>query len=225
MPRHRGESWYSFFGPGAASSFAIAATLAVLGAGIPVLWRLRTVLRATRAREPRPADAILVLGRALRGDRPTAVFEQRLAHGAELLRRGWASRILIAGGLTGNATRSEAAAGEEFLVARGIPAAAIVREDRSRHTLENLVFVREDGRRHGWRTLLLVSDPLHLARALAYAEGLGMEVVPSPAVDASPRGLGYATRALREAFFLHWYRVGVAYSRLIRSRRLLERVT
>ena len=77
----------------------------------------------------------------------------------------------------------------------------------------------------GWRSVLLVSDPLHLARAVAYARGLGLDVVPSPAAAASPRRLGYALRAVREAFFLHWYHVGVAYSRLIGSRRLLERVT
>lgn len=225
MPRHRSDSWTSFFGPGAASSFLIASMLALLGAGIPVLVRLRAVLRGARGAPPSPADAILVLGRVLRADRPTPAFEERLAHGAELFARGLAPRILIAGGMTGNATRSEAAAGEEFLLARGIPAPAIVREDRSRHTLENLFFVREDGRKQGWHTLLLVSDPLHLARVAAYAEGLGMEIVPSPAVKAGPHGLGYARRALREAFILHWYHVGVAYSRLIRSRRLLERVT
>jgi uncharacterized SAM-binding protein YcdF (DUF218 family) len=225
MPRHRRDTWASYFGPGAASSFLIASTLAILGAGMPVLFRLRGVLRAARGAPPRPADAILVLGRALRADRPTAAFEERLAYGAELFERGLAPRILVAGGLTGDATRSEAAAGEEFLVARGIPAPAIVREDRSRHTLENLLFVREDGRKQGWHTLLLVSDPLHLARVAAYARGLGMEIFPSPAVRAAPRGLGYALRALREAFYLHWYHVGVAYSRLIRSRRLLERVT
>ena len=37
--------------------------------------------------------------------------------------------------------------------------------------------------------------------------------------------IGWAARALSEAFFLHWYRTGVAYSRLIRSRRVLARVT
>jgi hypothetical protein len=62
-------------------------------------------------------------------------------------------------------------------------------------------------------------------RVAAYARGLGMEIFPSPAVRAAPHGLSYALRALREAFYLHWYHVGVAYSRLIRSRRLLERVT
>jgi hypothetical protein len=32
-------------------------------------------------------------------------------------------------------------------------------------------------------------------------------------------------RAMREGFLLHWYHVGLAYSRAIGSRRMLERVT
>jgi uncharacterized SAM-binding protein YcdF (DUF218 family) len=225
MPAHRSDTWRSYFGPGALTSFLIAVALAALGAGIPVLARLRRVLRLASGEPPRPSDAVLVLGRVLREDRPTPMFEARLAHGAALLAQGWAPRIVVAGGLTGDARRSEAAAGEEFLRERGVPAEAIWREDRSRHTLENLSFVREEWRRHGWRSVLLVSDPLHLARAVAYAEGLGLDVVPSPAMAAAASGAAYALRALREAFFLHWYHVGVAYSRLIRSRRLLERVT
>lgn len=225
MPPHRSDSWRSYFGPGAASSFFIASALALLGFGLPVVAQLRRVLRTARGAPPRTSDAVLVLGRSLRRDQPTGVFRARLDHAAALFAQGWAPRVVIAGGLTGDARRSEAAAGEEYLLGRGVPAAAILREDRSRHTLENLFFVREDWRRHGWRSLLLVSDPLHLARAAAYAEGLGMEVVPSPAVAAAPTGIGYGLRAVREAFFLHWYHVGVVYSRLIRSRRLLERVT
>lgn len=225
MPRHRSEPWRTYLGPGAISSFFIASTLAVVGLGIPVLARLRQVLRQAEGEAPRPADAVLVLGRVLRADQPTRVFTARLDHGRDLMAAGWAPRIVIAGGLTGDARRSEAEAGEEYLRGRGVEPAVILQEGRSRHTLENLSFVRETWRTQGWRSVLLVSDPLHLARAVAYARGMGLEVVPSPAVAASPAGPRYVLRALREAFILHWYHVGVAYSKLIRSRRLLERVT
>jgi uncharacterized SAM-binding protein YcdF (DUF218 family) len=225
MPRHRSQTWASYLGPGAVSSFLIAVSVAAAGIGLPVLYRLRQVLRLARGEPPRQADAVLVLGRMLRGDQPTPVFAARLEHGRDLHLAGWAPRIVIAGGLTGDACLSEAQAGEEYLVSRGMARELILREDRSRHTLENLYFVRESWREHGWSSILLVSDPLHLARAVAYARGLGLDVVPSPAAAASPRKAGYALRALREAFFLHWYHVGVAYSRLIRSQRLLERVT
>jgi uncharacterized SAM-binding protein YcdF (DUF218 family) len=214
-------------GPGGPSSITLAFLTATLGLGLPVLYRLRSVLRRAQRDERAPADLILVLGRELRDNRPTAVFRARLEHGARLLREGWAPRILVSGGVTGDSQVSEAEAGRELLLAHGLAAATVLVEDGSRHTLENLFNVRETLRREGWQRLILVSDPLHLARAAAVARGLRLEVLLSPAVDCPPaRGsLGWALRAAHEAFLLHWYHVGLIYSRAIRSERLLGRVT
>jgi uncharacterized SAM-binding protein YcdF (DUF218 family) len=214
-------------GPGGLSSLALAFATGLLGAGLPVAWRTRQVLAASALDDRRSADAILVLGRELVDDQPTAVFRARLDHGARLFREGWAPLVIVSGGVTGTARRSEATAGREYLLACGLPADAVSTEDSSRHTLENLVFVRETLRRQGWRRLVLVSDPLHLARAVAFARGLSIEVACSPAQGAPPRrgSLEWWLRAAREGFLLHWYHVGLAYSRLIRSERLLGRVT
>lgn len=221
------SSFWQKLGPGGAASFALAASGAVLLLGLPVAWTLRTVLAGAAGPEPGAADVILVLGRRLEGDALTPVFEARLAHAEALWRAGYAPRILVAGGQTGRATRSEAEVGAAWLQARGVPEAAILQEANSQHTLENLFFVRETLRAEGWSTLLLVSDPLHLARASALARGLGLPVRPSPAPACPPaRGtFGWWKRALSEAYLLHWYRTGLAYSRLIGSRRQLERVT
>jgi uncharacterized SAM-binding protein YcdF (DUF218 family) len=220
-------SFLQKLGPGGASSLGLA-LLSTLGlAGLPWLYRCRQVLRGVGGDEPRAADAILVLGRRLEDNHLTPVFEARLAHAEALWRRGFAPRIFLAGGTTGTALRSEAEAGGDWLLARGIPMAAIYQEDHSQHTLENLFNVRTELRAAGWRTLLLVSDPLHLARARATALGLNLDVVCSPASAAPPsRGsLGWWRRAALEGFLLHWYYTGILFSRLIRSERQLERVT
>jgi len=214
-------------GPGGASTFSLALLTAALGLGVPVAHRLRSVLATAKRDETAPADVVLVLGRSLVDDQPTEVFRARLEHGAKLLAEGLAPRLVVSGGRTGGANRSEAEAGRDFLLSRGVDAGAVLLEDRSRHTLENLYFVRETARAAGWRRLLLVSDPLHLARAAALARGLKVDVLLSPARAAPPwRGsLGWALRAAREGFLLHWYHVGLAYSRAIGSRQLLDRVT
>jgi len=214
-------------GPGGLSSLTLAFGTGLLGLGLPVAVRVPGILAEAARDERRPSDVVLVLGRELVDDQPTPVFRARLDHGAQLYRDGWAPRVIVSGGLTGTARRSEAAAGREHLLAAGVPADAVWTEDSSRHTLENLVFVRETLRRHGWNRLLLVSDPLHLARALAFARGLALDVACSPAPGAPPRRgtPAWWLRAGREAFLLHWYHVGMAYSRLLRSQRLLERVT
>ena len=220
-------SFLQKLGPGGAASLGLA-LLTVLGlAGLPWVFRVRQVLRGAAGDEPASSDAILVLGRRLEADQLTPVFEARLAQAEALWRRGMAPRIFVAGGTTGNARRSEAEAGRDWLVTRGLPVAAILTEDRSQHTLENLFNVRAEMRAAGWRTLLMVSDPLHLARARATALGLDMDVRCCPAVGSPPlQGSGpWWRRAAAEAFLLHWYHTGMAYSRLIRSEKQLERVT
>jgi len=220
-------SFLQKLGPGGAASLGLA-ILAVLGlAGLPWVFRLRQVLLGARGDELGPVDAIIVLGRQLEDDHLTQVFEARLSHAEALWRQGFAPRIFVAGGTTGTARRSEAEAGRDWLVARGIPAAALLLEDRSQHTLENLFNVRAEMRVAGWRTLLMVSDPLHLARAKATARGLDLEVRCSPATGALPthHSIAWWRRAAFEAFLLHWYHTGMLYSRLIRSKSQLERVT
>ncbi|MEZ5313441.1 MAG: YdcF family protein [Thermoanaerobaculia bacterium] len=221
------RQWWQELGPGGATTFSLAFLSGLVTAGLPVAWRMRSVFAAAKLDERRAADAILVLGRALAHDLPTAVFRARLDHGAQLFAGNLAPRLIVSGGRTGRSTVSEAEAGRRYLVERGVPAEAVLIEARSRHTLENLHFVRETMRAAGWRQLLLVTDPLHLARASTLARGLAIEVFPSGAPDCppAPRSSGWWLRAANEGFLLHWYHLGLAYSRAIGSTRMLDRVT
>lgn len=220
-------SFLQKLGPGGAASLGLAVLTGLGFAAIPWVLRVRQVLRGAAGDDPASVDAILVLGRRLEANRPTPVFVARLAHAESLWRRGIAPRIIVAGGTTGTAAISEAEAGRDWLLARGLPEEALLLEDRSQHTLENLFNVRATLRAEGWKTLLVVSDPLHLARAKATARGLDLCVRCSPALEAPPRrgSLAWWRRAAAEGFLLHWYHTGMFYSRLIRSQRQLERVT
>ena len=221
------SSFLQKLGPGGAASLVLALASGVGLLGLPVLLRLASVRRAAAGDPEAEADAILVLGRRLVRDRPTPVFEARLLHAEALWRRGLAPHVVVAGGLTGDAARSEAEVGVAWLAERGVAPDRLHAEDRSQHTLENLFNVRDHMRSVGWRRLLLVSDPLHLARAGALARGLGLELrcLPAPGCPPAPGSFAWWRRAAGEAFLLHWYHTGLAYSRLIRSRRQLERVT
>ncbi len=219
--------FWSKLGPGGFASLLLAFASGLLLLGIPVAWRLRQVLRATAGDALEDADLVLVLGRRLEADRPTAVFVARLAWGMDLWRSGKAPRIAVAGGLTGDATETEAEAGRTWLEGQGVPPDRILLEDRSQHTLENLFNLRTTLRQEGWTRLLLVSDPLHLARAGALARGLGLQArcCPAPGCPPAPGSAGWWLRAAHEAFLLHWYHTGMLYSRVIRSERQLSRVT
>jgi uncharacterized SAM-binding protein YcdF (DUF218 family) len=218
-------TFWQKLGPGGLASLLLA-----LGSGallVPMAWRLRQVWALEGGEAPASADAVLVLGRRLQGDALTPVFEARLRTALNLWRQGLAPELVVAGGLTGRASRSEAEAGLAWLRAKGVPEAVLHGEDRSQHTLENLFHVRTMMAARGWRSLLLVSDGLHLARARALAEGLGLQVrcVTADACPPARGSFGWATRSLSEAFLLHWYRTGAWYSRLIRSKAQLARIS
>ncbi|HTM78467.1 MAG TPA: YdcF family protein [Devosia sp.] len=129
---------------------------------------------------PDKADAALVLGAAVIGSTPTPVLVERLRHAATLFKTGQVKKIVVTGGLSPEDKLTEAAASRNWLVAAGIPADAIVLEDKSRTTIENFAFAKPVLAANGIGSVLVVSDPLHMRRALLIAGRVGIDAKPSP---------------------------------------------
>src|SRR5690349_8324978 len=85
------------------------------------------------------ADVIVVLGCNIEGDngQPGECIQARADQALALYRRGLAPWIIASGG-GGKGRRTEAAVLTRVLVAAGVPAGAIVPEDRSLDTIQNL---------------------------------------------------------------------------------------
>ncbi len=155
--------------------------------------------------QAQPADVIIVLGAGLPADnQPGPALVRRAAHAADLWAQGLAPAILCTGGLPGRATRTEADACAELLRDRGVPAAAIVEEGRSRSTEENALEARAVMQRYGWQTAVLVTDAFHLFRANWIFQSRGLHVFPSPAGETPPNILELAVSVLRELAAFHW---------------------
>jgi uncharacterized SAM-binding protein YcdF (DUF218 family) len=158
--------------------------------------------------EPRPsyehADVAVVLGAAVRADgSPSPVLQGRLEHALALHRRGFVRKLLFTGGRGEGLPRSEAAAAKAWALARGVDPAVILIEERSRTTRQNLLEARPMLRHHGLRSVLLVSDPLHLPRATHMAHSLDIDARPS--ATPSTRYRSFRTRLpflARESFFM-----------------------
>ena len=176
-------TFWQKLGRGGFASLAIAILGGALTLGIPLGFSLWKVMRDAEGGTLRAVDAILVLGRRLEGDQLTEVFTQRLEHAVSLWLMGLAPRVIVSGGITGDAIWSEAEAGRAWLLERGLPDELVLTEDRSQHTLENLFNIRENLRAQGWSTLIVVTDPLHLARTLAFSRGFGLDMTGSPATE------------------------------------------
>jgi len=149
-------------------------------------------------------ETAIVLGAAVIGDAPSPVFAARLDHAALLHREGRVVTILVTGGRSPEDELSEAAAGAAYLEAQGVPASAILRENRSRTTRQNLANAAKVLGAARGKPVLIVSDPLHMRRAMAMAAAEGFDAQPSPTRTTRYRSLGTQLPFLaREVWFLH----------------------
>jgi uncharacterized SAM-binding protein YcdF (DUF218 family) len=124
----------------------------------------------------------VVLGAAQYDGDPSPIFKARLDQAAYLYNEGFSSRVIVTGGKQEGDRFTEAEAGLNYLVARGIPSDAFLLEAEGTTTLESLREVKELADGHGIESVLLVSDPMHSERIKRIASDLGFsEVYSSPA--------------------------------------------
>lgn len=151
-----------------------------------------------------PADAIIVLGAAAYDARPSPVFEERIRHGLTLYHAGYAPVLLFTGGYGTGARFAESQVAQRYAVRKGIPESAILIETSSRTTVQNLLQARELMRAHRLQRAIVVSDPLHMARALRVCRQLGIEAAGSPTPSTRFRSFQTQWRfLLQEVYFFH----------------------
>lgn len=155
----------------------IFAVVAIVLAGAVMAFE---IWRFGGQRSDGPADAAIVLGAAVDDDRPSPVLVERLRHAADLYAKRAIGKIVVTGGLSPGDRLSEAEASRNWLVAQGIPAADILREDKSRTTIQNIDNALPLLRANGIDSVLVVSDPLHQKRAMLIAERRGLQAASSP---------------------------------------------
>lgn len=151
-----------------------------------------------------PADAILVLGAAAYDARPSPVFQERIRHALDLYRRGYADTLVFTGGYGYGARFSESQVARRYALREGVPADAILIETLSRTTYENLREARALMLERGLRRVIVVSDPLHMARALRLSRRLGIDALGSSTPSTRFRSFRTRWRFLaREVYFFH----------------------
>jgi uncharacterized SAM-binding protein YcdF (DUF218 family) len=149
-------------------------------------------------------ETAIVLGAAVYGDVPTPVFAARIDHAINLYREGRVKRLLLTGGRSPEDRLTEAEAAAAYARARGVPPAAILLERQSRTTRQNLENARQVLGDAADAPVLIVSDPLHMRRAMAIAAAVGFDAEASPTPTSRYRSL--ATRLpflAREVWFMH----------------------
>jgi uncharacterized SAM-binding protein YcdF (DUF218 family) len=153
---------------------AIAALVLVAGWATYRIWDVGN-------HDDRPkADAIIVLGAAQYNGRPSQILRARVDHAIELYKAGVAPYLIVTGGKADGDVTTEAASARAYAIGRGVPAAAILTEDRGRTTLESMRGANKILRDHGFQTAVFVSDRTHMLRVLRIARDLGITSFGSP---------------------------------------------
>jgi uncharacterized SAM-binding protein YcdF (DUF218 family) len=133
--------------------------------------------------EARPADAIAVFGAAEYDGRPSPVLRARLDHGLELYREKLAPLIITLGGGDPEDRHSEGGVGRDYLMAHGVPDAAIIAETESADTEESVQRLAVIARTNHLQSIVVVSDGTHLFRVHALCSSVGLNVVTSPRLE------------------------------------------
>ncbi|MET8999274.1 YdcF family protein [Amycolatopsis sp. NPDC004169] len=125
------------------------------------------------------ADAIIVLGSGLLGDRVPPLLASRLDRAVECLRKasGPDPVIVVSGGQGPGETVSEAVAMSAYLRAAGVPAERILVEDKATTTEQNLsysVAVLDAHDRGG--AVLAVTNNYHVFRTAVLSRRLGLRL-------------------------------------------------
>ncbi len=183
---------------------------------VALTWGMGAVARERGIPTWPHADAAIVLGAAVADDgRAGPALTRRARAGARLLAAGRVRAVFTTGGV-GRHGRAEGVIAREMIVAQLGDAFAprVHDEHASRTTWENLVNVRRMVRAIGATNVFVVSDRLHLARALRMARDVGLDA-QGVAADAGDPHSTYAGpwHWIREAALLHAYRVARALER------------
>src|SRR5262245_31589228 len=126
------------------------------------------------------ADAAVVLGAAVWSDRVSPVFKERINHAINLYQAGKVKKLIFTGGRGNPGEQTEAAAARDYAIYGGVSAGDILLEEKSHTTYENILYAKEVANAHGLTKVLIVSDPLHMKRALTMSHDVGFEAYPSP---------------------------------------------
>ena len=135
------------------------------------------------------ADAVLVLGGGIR-PAPTHALGievneagNRLLCGVRLWKQGKAAVLITSGARVSfkanDSIAPEALLSQQLAQELGVPASAVLLNDRARTTAEEAQHIHQLAADHGWKQLILVTSAFHMPRALAsFQHQSNLQIIP-----------------------------------------------
>jgi len=182
--------------------FALFTIIVLVIMYTPVANRLAETLVVPA--ELKEVELIAVLGGgAYKNSILSGRSNERMIHGIRLYKAGLAPRILFTGATitdqsekvfgTIKGTRdpsmidvAEASIMRDIAVELGLPEEAILLDETSTNTHDNLVAVKRLMDEEGLGRCLVVTSPTHIYRAIRVCDKLGLDCLPAPVGDYTP---------------------------------------
>ncbi len=156
--------------------------------------------------EKAPADVAIVLGAAISDGEVSPVYRERINHAITLYEEGTVDFIILTGGFGEGSYKSDSQVAKEYALSQGIPEEKILIEEKSTITEENLEFSKEVMEENDLETAIIVSDPLHMKRAMLMAKDYNINALSSPTTTSMYKSLKTKIPfLLREEFFYVGY--------------------
>jgi vancomycin permeability regulator SanA len=175
---------------------------------IPLLylgWNFLDVWQTSKRDERPKSDAIVVMGAAQYNGRPSPVFKRRLDHARALYDDHVAPLIVVLGGKREGDRFTEAEAGAAYLEKK-LPADKVTGVKGGSTTLDSLRRFTGLAEMRKIKKIVIVSDPLHLARSETMAENFGFDASVS-GTERSQTPEQERSGLMRESAHLAYYRI------------------
>ena len=143
------------------------------------------MIRASSEGEKVEADAVIVLGAAVHGDKVTWVLENRLNKAMEYLEAHPTAICIVSGGQGEGESVTEGSAMKKYMVERGTDESRVFTEEKARNTLENFEYSKViiDELLGNNARIAFVTTNFHVYRAGQVAREQGVNAVGIPAED------------------------------------------
>lgn len=161
-----------------------------------------SIISFSRLNETPSSDVAIVLGAAVWDDQPSPVFEQRIKHAIMLYQQGIVQKILFTGGIGQDKRYAESLVAREYSLKQGVDAHHILVETASKTTRQNLLYAKKILQQQNLQSAILVSDPLHMKRAVAIGQSINFTLSSSPTLTSRYNSLKTQAQFLiREMYF------------------------
>ena len=153
-------------------------------------------------------DVAIILGAATSGEKVSPVYRERVNHGIWLFENGYVDYLILTGGVGKGNEKSDAYVAKQYAIKKGVPEQVILIEEKSTITEENLEHAKAIMDEYSLDTAIIVSDPLHMKRAMLMASDYGIDACSSP----TPTTMYKSTKTqipflAREVFFYIGYSI------------------